>query len=453
MKVDPSATGISGRRRRRPWLELRALGILILSLGQFSVAVATRAVESRPNILFILADDVGQEALECYGGESYATPNLDRLAADGLRFDHVYSAPVCHPSRITLLTGRYPVHVDNPAWGTFPATVESQTIAAQLQRAGYATAVAGKWQLTLLKNDLEQPHRLGFDTYCLFGWHEGPRYHRPHLWQDGKLRHDVADRYGPNVYTDFLIEFMGRKEGRPFFAFYSMALCHAVSDDFDPPPPYGPHERYETFGEMIVTMDRQVGKLLAALDRLGLTQNTIVLFTSDNGSPGSNFLRHDGSRFISEKVVSTCQGRAVPGAKGKLSDWGIRVPTMARWPGVVAPGTTTSALIDFSDFLPTFCKLGRASLPDIPLDGRSFVGVLRGKAEGSREWVHSQSQGLFCIRNREWKLTSANDLFAVSDDPFGEQLVPTDSDTPASIAARAALRAQLDRILHPQEQP
>jgi arylsulfatase A len=339
--------------------------------------------------------------------------------------------------------------VGNPSWGTFPASAESQTLAVQLQRAGYATAVAGKWQLTLLKNDLEQPHRLGFDTYCLFGWHEGPRYHQPYLWQDGQLRKDVTHRYGPDVYTDFLIEFMESQTDRPFLAFYSMALCHAVSDDFDPPPPYGPQERYDTFEEMVVAMDQQVGKLLAALARLELAKNTLVLFTADNGSPASNFLRHDGSGFISEEVVSTSEGRTVKGAKGKLSDWGLRVPTVARWAGVTTPGTTASALIDFSDFLPTFCELARAPLPDVPLDGRSFAAVLRGQDTNTRGWIFSQSRDNYCIRTQKWKLTGEGKLSVVGDDPFTERLVVSDSSTSTSDAARKELQAQMNRILDP----
>ena len=139
--------------------------------GQQPEPVAT--VEP-PNILLILAADVGREVLGSYGGTSYETPHLDDLATTGMRFDHTYSMPVCHPSRISLLTGRYPFQVGNPEWGTFPRASETQTVAHSLKDAGYATAIAGKWQLTLLKDDPDHPHRLGFDEYCLFGWHEGP---------------------------------------------------------------------------------------------------------------------------------------------------------------------------------------------------------------------------------------------------------------------------------------
>jgi arylsulfatase A len=143
------------------------------------VSTATRGA-SKPNILLILADDVGREVLGCYGGTSYKTPNIDQLAVDGVRFEHSYVMPVCHPTRTTLLTGQYPYRLGHPVWGSFPREAEKRTLPALLRAAGYATAVAGKWQLTLLKDDLEQPRRMGFDKYCLYGWHEGPWYYQPH---------------------------------------------------------------------------------------------------------------------------------------------------------------------------------------------------------------------------------------------------------------------------------
>jgi len=185
-----------------------------------SVMTFQPANGKQPNILFILADDVGSEVLECYGGESYATPSLNQLASEGMRFEHAYSMAVCHPTRISLLSGQYPFRMGHPDWGTYPRALESQTFAHALKDAGYATAIAGKWQLTLLGEDPDHPHRLGFDQYCLFGWHEGPRYYLPHIRQNGHLRDDVADRYGPDVYVEFLIDFMTQQRQKPFFAFY-----------------------------------------------------------------------------------------------------------------------------------------------------------------------------------------------------------------------------------------
>ena len=218
---------------------------------------ASIASSRQPNIVMILADDVGREVLGCYGGTSYATPNIDRLAAEGIRCEHAYVMPVCHPTRTTLLTGQYPFRLGHPDWGTFPRSAEDRTLANFLKRAGYATAIAGKWQLALLKDDLEQPHRMGFDEYCLYGWHEGPWYYQPHIWENGKRRTDIRDRYGPDVTCEYVIDFVERHKDGPFFAFYSMELCHAETNDLDKPAPVGPNGRYDSYAEMVAKMDER----------------------------------------------------------------------------------------------------------------------------------------------------------------------------------------------------
>ena len=135
-----------------------------------------------------------------------------------------------------------------------------------LQQAGYATAIAGKWQLGLMKHDLQQPARLGFDEWSLFGWHEGPRYHEPMIYENGKLREDTKGKYGPDLYVQFLIDFIRQNRQKPFLAYYSMALCHDVTDDLEKPVPYGPDGHWLTYEEMANDMDHQVGKLITALD-------------------------------------------------------------------------------------------------------------------------------------------------------------------------------------------
>ena len=166
-----------------------------------------RQTSERPNIIFIMADDLGWSDLSCYGGE-INTPNLDALAENGVRFRHGYSFPVCHPSRVAIMTGKYPHRAGNPAWGDFDRREEAKAIGNVLRQEGYATAVAGKWQLATLRDDPQHPHRLGFDDYSVFGWHEGPRYYQPMIYQNGRVRDDVRDRYGPDVYVEFLTDFM-----------------------------------------------------------------------------------------------------------------------------------------------------------------------------------------------------------------------------------------------------
>ncbi|RME95964.1 MAG: Cerebroside-sulfatase, partial [Verrucomicrobia bacterium] len=346
---------------------------------------------------------------------------------------------------------RYPVHLGHPAWGTFPREAEAGTLARRLQRAGYATAIAGKWQLTLLGREPDHPHRLGFDTYCLFGWHEGPRYHQPWIWQDGRRREDVADRYGPDVYVEFLIDFMKRHREGPFFAFYSMALCHAVSDDFQPAPPYGPKGRYENFAEMMAAMDERVGRLVEAVDRLGLAERTLIFFLTDNGSPRSVYVRHENGRFQSEKVVSRWRGQLIPGGKGTVTDWGIRVPGIARWPGRIASGSRSGALIDLSDLLPTFCELAGVPVAAAEgLDGRSFAGLLQGGQDPGREWVFSQSKpNLWCLRTREWKLRSDGTLWRIPGEADTETRVEPAEAGPEAVQVRAKLEAIRARLFGP----
>jgi len=394
----------------------------------------------KPNILLILADDVGREMFSSYGGSSYHTPNIDELASKSMRFEHFYASPVCHPARITLMTGRYPFRFGAPVWGSFPIQAENQTFAHELKKAGYATAVAGKWQLCMMKNEPDHPHRLGFDEYCLFGWHEGPRYHHPLIWQNGEIRQDVADRYGPDVYSDFLIDFMERNRHQPFCAYYPMALIHDVSDDFDPPPPFGPEGRYENVKEMSGEMDRIVGKMLKALDELGLSDNTLVIFTTDNGTNHTSILGHEDGEFYEESVYSMINGEEVPGGKTKITDWGIRVPTFISWPGKIQEGSICHELIDFSDFLPTFNDLLGLSPPAYETDGQSFAGILTGEEYDSRDWVYLEKAGMdYAVRSRDWKLLPDGKLFDMRFDIHEKNPITTAGDTPASAAARARL--------------
>ncbi len=434
---------------RREFMSYAVSGATFAAVPYYAWGGVTPAQENRPNILLIFADDVGQEVLGCYGGTSYNTPNLDALAAGGVRFRHVYAMPVCHPSRLTLLTGRYPFRLGNPKWGTFPKAEESRTVAHALKQAGYATAVAGKWQLTLLRDDPGHPSRLGFDEYCLFGWHEGPRYHAPLILQNGQVRADVVDRYGPDVYCEFLVDFMSRNRDGPFFAFYSMALCHDVTDDLDAPVPYGPEDRYETYAEMVVAMDVRVGRLVQALERIGLRENTLILYVTDNGTPKATIVSARDGRFLREPVFSRLGDRVIPGGKGDLTDGGTRVPLIVNWPGVVPAGRVVDGLVDLSDFFPTFAELAAASLPrDVSLDGTSFVEVMRGRVDSTRAWVYAEhEQGLRWVRNRLWKLYGDGRLFDMTRDPSELSPISKDAQSEEARSAREQLAAVLMKAL------
>jgi len=403
-----------------------------------------------PNVLLIMADDVGREVLCCYGGSSYETPQLDRLCRTGTRFDHCYSMPVCHPTRIALMTGRYPFRF-GAGWGSFPNDV--RTIGHVLRDAGYATAVAGKWQLVLMKRNTDHARELGFDRSALFGWHEGPRYHDPMIYRNGEVWTEVRkpDVYGPEVYTDFLIDFMGQNRDRPFFAYYSMALCHEISDDFSPVPPPGPDGKYVSYSGMVADMDRMVGKLVATLQKLGLRERTVVIFTTDNGSPGRYLtdVTHEGGkpRRHHAPVISKMDGREIRGGKGSLSDWGTRVPLIVNWPGTTPAGRTVYDLVDFTDFLPTLAELAGAEVPEeMKLDGRSFAPQIKGLAGDPRPWAFSESGGKYWIRTQRWKLTHDGKLFDTEADPEEKHPIAPSQAPPEAAAAREQLQSALKSL-------
>lgn len=402
--------------------------------------------DGKPNILFIMADDVGVEVLGCYGGESYATPNLDRLARTGMRFNYCFSMPVCHPTRVALMTGRYPFRFGT-RWGDFPNEAASETVGPLMQQASYATAVAGKWQLTLLRNNPQHPHPLGFDEYALFGWHEGPRYWQPLIWQNGKIREDVQSRYGPEVYTDFLIDFMERNQNRPFFAYYSMALCHDVTDDLDAPVPFGPgKDRYDSYAEMVTNMDRMVGRLINALDRMGLREKTLILFTTDNGTPQRSIAGVRNGRLYREPVTSQRGGWTIPGGKGTLKNTGTLVPLIANQPGVVPEGKVIDDLVDIADFLPTLAELGGATLPEhVTYDGYSFAHRLRREGEPVRTWVFSQGNQQAFVRNQRWKLYDDGRLVDLASDPMEAAPILPFADGPEAARARLQLNRSFEK--------
>ncbi len=399
---------------------MRRLALFTLVLAAPSAGLAE---SDKPNIVFILADDVGCEPLGCYGGTSYPTPNVDRLAAGGMKFRHCYSMPVCHPTRTTFMTGQYPMHTGNPRWGSFPKALEKHTVAHCMKQAGYATAVAGKWQLALLGKDLQQPHRMGFDEYCVFGWHEGARYHDPLIWQNGRKREGTEGQYGPDVYVDFLTDFFERHRDGPFFAFYSMALCHDVTDDLKAPVPYSPGKhRYDNYAEMIAAMDRCVGRVVDALDRLQLREKTLILFTGDNGTAKGSIIRAERSgdrwKYVREPVHSEIDGKQVPGGKGNLTNDGTNVPLICSWAGRIKAGQVADDLVDFSDFYATFAEFARSPSATVPtIDGQSFASCLSGDGPATRKWAFSQGRGKHWVRTRRWKLYNDGRLFDVEANP------------------------------------
>lgn len=373
----------------------------------------------KPNILFIMADDIGAECFGCYGSTTYKTPHVDALAASGIRFDNGYSTPLCTPSRAQAMTGRYPFRT---GWDHLIERGEVHgldffdpsrefTFGHALQEAGYATAASGKWQLARLDEHPNHPRACGFDEHYLWAWkyddRKHSRYWNPGIVHDGAFVDGAPDAFGPNLYADYLIDFMRRHRDGPFFAYFPMALPHGPFI----PPPGTPGDRggarqdpalHENFAAMVSYMDGLVGRLIAALDEMGLREDTLVLFTADNGT----------HRLIRSRL----HGATVEGGKGDLTEPGTRVPLVASWKGTTPEGRTLDDLVDLSDMLPTFAEMAGTDLPSgIPIDGRSFLPQLRGKRGDPRAWVCCEFQDDWFLRSRRWRLRKNGELADMSD--------------------------------------
>jgi len=424
---------------------LRFRIIVFFILFFLLISCSTKETSKSPNIVFILVDDIGTEVLGCYGGKTYSTPNIDNLAFTGIQFNHCYSSPVCSPSRQNLLTGRYGFRTGQE-WGHLPQN--EITFGHILKDAGYKTAIAGKWQMALLKDDPNNIADSGFDESCVFGWHEGPRYYEPMIYQNGKVRDDVKDKYGPDVYLHFLIDFITQNKDDKFLAYYSMALAHEISNDLPTPPPTGPTGKYQSYKELAEYVDVQVGRLIKALDRLKLLDNTIIVFTTDNGTPYHFITKYEDGEYVREPVFSEIGDSLMRGGKGFMTNAGTHVPLIINWKGVTKPGTKNNSLIDFSDFLPTLAELAGANLPDDRIiDGRSFVSAITDNKENIRDWVYVEWSGESWIRNHNWKLYNNGNIYDMRYDFLEKQPIKRNEDNEESLNMREYFESELNQLI------
>ena len=391
----------------------------------------------RPNIVFILADDLGYETIGANGGTSYKTPILDGMAAGGMRFTHGYAQPLCTPTRVQLMTGLSNARNYLNFGKMDPKAV---TFGNYFQKAGYATCMAGKWQLG---GDLDQPKSYGFDEYCLWQHtRRPPRYANPGLEIQGERKDYSHGEYGPDLVNDYALDFIERNKAKPFFLYYPMMLTHDPyqptpdSKDWDPKAiGEGVHQAAAHFGEMVSYMDKLIGKVLAKLEQCGVRENTLVIFLGDNGTGA-------GTR-------SMMGDRVVVGRKGKTVDAGMHVPLIANWPGKIAKGTVCSDLVDTTDFLPTFCEVGGIKVaPTVQGDGRSFYAQMRGEKGHPRDWIYawySPRQGEstrveeFAFNHR-YKLYRSGKFFDLGSD--------LDEKNPLSVGGLMGEAAKAAEILH-----
>jgi len=433
---------------RRDFIKTSAAGVAGLSFGLGSPVLA--ADGQKPNIVLFNVDDLGREALACYGSESYATPNVDALAASGMRFEHCYATPLCSPSRVKMMTGRYPFRtgwVNLIGRGKKPLSFfdpeKEVTFAHLLKQAGYATGVCGKWQLCEFTDHPNHVRECGFDDHCLWTWiynKKGTsRYWNPTIIENGILREDVfEDRYGPDVYSDFAVDFVRRHSDQPFFLYYPMTLTHNPPHKTPDRAATANHRRGDKRGKnddfpgMVAYMDKLVGRLVSTLDELNLREKTLIVFTTDNGS----------HKNYSGKVGDV----VIQGGKSKMNDAGTRVPLIASWKGKVAAGQVCDDLVDFSDFLPTFASLAGVGVPtDRVIDGQSFLPSLLDKPGKRRAWAFTQFQHRQFVRDQRWKLHNDGRLYDMEQDPF-EQMPIVDAEKSEAGGVQKRLQDILDSL-------
>ena len=380
-----------------------------------------------PNIVFILADDMGYGDLGSFGGTKIRTPNIDRHAAEGVRFTNFYvAAPVCAPSRAAIMTGRWPPRTGitwNPPEGLHPDEV---TIAEALHPAGYANALVGKWHLGW-PPDL--PLRHGFDYF--YGTATGEDENTFYL-NDQPTKDTVSPDQFAKRYTEEALKFISAHKGQPFFVYIGEREPHLPSD---PPSDYAGRSAAGAYGDTVEWLDTNVGDLMKGLKDMGLDQNTLVVFTSDNGPPV-------GSGFTSP----------FHGGKGSCEEGGIHMPAIMRWPARIRPGRVVAELANTVDLFPTLVSLARTTLPARHYDGVDLSRLVTGEVEriggkgtdGGRELVFWQQYGrVGALRSGRYKYLRPGlwntdpTLFDLEADP-GEltNLVPTRPDLAKQLEQR-----------------
>ncbi len=419
---------------------MKKLILLLLIAGSADAA-------QKPNIIFIMVDDMGRDWVSCYGA-AHPTPNVDRLAREGVRYETAWCTPICTPTRVTLLTGQYPFrhgwvqHYDVPRWGGAGLRPDRFTTFARVLRdAGYATAIGGKWQINHLGKQPGILKQHGFDEHCVWPGVEAGRPETNERFWDGFLvtngkRGKVP--YGPDAINRFLVDFMRRHKDRPFLVYYPMLLTHGPHTTTPLNREKAPEGKPALYAGNVTYMDHLVGKLVSAVDELGLKQRTLIVFTGDNGSasPGS------------------LQGEPYPKGKGREADWGVHVPFVVRAPFLNKGGIVSRDLVDFTDLYPTFLELAGVAPPKtLKLDGRSFAPSLRGSEDPykKRSWVYSQIGKFRMIRDWTHIIDNKGAFHNLLKDPRQERKVnPLDKIAPGR---RQRLQMILDRFPQNAEAP
>ncbi|MFZ9936696.1 MAG: arylsulfatase [Luteolibacter sp.] len=405
-----------------------------LAIGLLLAVSVVAASPAKPNIILILADDLGWRELGCYGQEKIQTPHIDRLAAGGMRFNQFHAgSAVCAPSRCNLLTGVHGGHawirnnqevksgVQGRFGGQLPLPAALPNIAKTLQQNGYATGCFGKWGLGA-QESTGDPLRQGFDVFFGYNCQRNAHDLYPEYLEDnggilrleGNSRGRSGGQYAPALIAARALEFIRRNKSKPFFLYYPTVLPHLPLQVPEeelaryrgkwPETPYqaGSYQSHESpkacYAAMISLMDRHVGRIMDLLGELGLEENTVVLFTSDNGT---THLKEQVDYGFFESVGP------LRGLKGQLYEGGIRVPLVARWPGKIPPGTTSDLVAAQYDLPATLADI--AGIPaGFPGDGISILPTLLGRADEQAKhdflfWDFAGYGGQIAVRMGNWK--------------------------------------------------
>jgi len=372
----------------------------------------------KPNVILIMADDMGYECLSMNGARHYQTPNLDRLARNGIRFNNTFSQPLCTPSRVKIMTGKY--NYRNYEYFGY-LNPDQKTFGNLMKEAGYKTCISGKWQLNGLSferpgyEDVTRPNHFGFEEYCLWQLNrprkDGERFANPLITQNGKELTGLEDAYGPDVFANYILDFIERNAATPFFVYYPMVLVH---EPFVPTPDVpaweNPTLRYQKdtayFKDMMAYTDKIIGKIERKLIELAIDEHTLLIFTADNGTD--------------THIVTHTDKGPYPGGKSYTTQRGIHVPMIASWPGKISKPTDYFGLIDFNDFYPTLAEIAGINVEEEHLDGRSFLSILYGNNEeiNSTSLIHydpewgktSQRRNRFVL-DGQYKLYQNGDFY------------------------------------------
>ena len=459
--------GIVSGYELQHWVNMNKLILILVFLVLASTGCTTTQSKEnkKPNIILIMADDIGIEGLGCYGGLSYKTPKLDKLASEGVRFTHAYSQPLCTNTRIQLMTGLY----NHRNWLYFGILKQdSKTIGHYMKEAGYNTAIAGKWQLQSYdppdypgaakrRGTGMHPKNAGFDEYSLFhSLHtedKGSRYADPTYLENGTLKKALKDKYGPDMWVDYINDYIDRKkdDSKPFFVYFPMALPHWPMVPTPDSPIWNDRtKRNETdtkyFKDMVEYMDKCVGRIVDHVDASGIGEDTMIIFYSDNGTH--------------LKITSDTVDGPVAGGKGRTTDAGTRVPLIVRWTKAIKPAVNDD-LTDSTDFIPTLREAAMKPLSvETKIDGVSFYQRLKGMEGSPRDWVYcfydprpgwdkDQFTKLVFARDKRFKLYEDGRLFDISNDVLEKKAIMKSDDN----YNLRKVREKLNKVLEQAKKP